>query len=94
VGELERGIPELLVLARGYVLDMPEGVVKFYTRLVYEPTWEEVPIRITVRKTGGVFTFTVPTGDLLPGRYYLYLFAEEQDTHARANVNTTFVVKQ
>lgn len=94
LGELERGIPELLVLARGYVLDMPEGVVKFYTRLVYEPTWEEVPIRITVRKTGGVFTFTVPTGDLFPGRYYLYLFAEEQDTHARANVNTTFVVKQ
>lgn len=94
VGELEKGIPELLVLARGYVFDMPEGVVKFYTRLVYEPTGKEVPISLTVKKTEGVFTFTVPTRDLLSGRYYLYLFAEEQDTHAKANVNTTFVVKQ
>lgn len=94
LGELERDVPELLVLTRGAVYDLPDGIVKFYTRLVYEPTWEEIPINITAKKNGGAFTFMVPTSGLLPGRYYLYLFAEEQETQAKANVNTTFVIKE
>jgi len=94
VGELERGNSKLLVLMRGAVLDVPDGIVKFYTRLVYEPTREEIPAIVTCQKTGGVFTFTVPTVNLLPGRYYLYLFTEEKDTQAKASVNATFVVRQ
>jgi VWFA-related protein len=94
MGELERGTPELFVLSPGVVFGTQNGIVKFYTRLVYEPTWEEIPIKVTAKKTGDVFTFMLPTAKLLPGRYYLYLFAEDQDTQARANVNTTFVVKQ
>jgi hypothetical protein len=94
MGELERGTPELFVMTPGVVFGTQHGVVKFYTRLVYESTWEEIPKKITAKKTGDVFTFMLPTADLLPGRYYLYLFAEDQDTSAKANVNTTFVVNQ
>ncbi len=94
LGELERGTPELFVMTPGVVFGTQHGVVKFYTRLVYEPTWEEIPKKITAKKAGNVFTFMLPTADLLPGRYYLYLFAEDQDTQLRANVNTTFVVKE
>jgi hypothetical protein len=32
------------------------GLVKFYTRLVYEPTWEEIPVNILAKKTGGVIS--------------------------------------
>jgi hypothetical protein len=94
MGELKRGTPELFVLTPGVVFGTQHGVVKFYTRLVYEPTWEQVPKKVTAKKVGDVFTFIIPTADLLPGRYYLYLFAEDQDTQARTNVNSTFVVKQ
>jgi hypothetical protein len=93
LGKIARETPELFVWTPGVVFESQRGVVKFYTRLVYEPTWEEIPMNILAQKKQGIFLFKVPTSELLPGRYYLYVFAEDQDTHAKANVNTSFVIE-
>jgi len=93
VRELHRGVSELLVLTRGSALDIQDGVVKFYARLVYEPTWKDVPLKLNSENKAGVFSLKIPADNLLPGRYYLYLFAEEPNSQAKANVNTTFMVK-
>ena len=74
------------------VFDRRKAFIKFITRLVYEPRWEELSMAVTAEKSGGVFTFRNPRADLLPGEYYPYLFAENQNRPVMANVNTTFVI--
>jgi hypothetical protein len=92
-GELEKGISELLVLVRGSVFNIPEIEVKCYAQLIHKATGKEVPTGISFENKTGAFSMKIPTGDLLPGRYSLYLFAEKPNTQVKATVHTTFTVK-
>ena len=90
--EIEKGTPEIVAMLYASAVGGEEMSVKFFTRLVHQGTQREIPVQISGRRTNGVLIFTIPTAELLSGRYYLYIFAEDQITRVKASVNTTFVV--
>ncbi len=94
VGDIPRGTPDVVALVHAAAAGGTEMAVKFFTRLVHQPTQQEIPVTISANQTNGVFFFKVPAAELSPGRYYLYLFAEDQNTKTKASVNTTFVISE
>jgi hypothetical protein len=92
LGEIEKGTPEIVAMLYASAAGGEEMSVKFFTRLVHKATRMEIPVQISGRRTNATLVFTIPTAELQSGRYYLYIFAEDQITKAKASVNTTFVV--
>lgn len=96
VGELKKETPRLLVLIRCSIFDIPQSEIKMYAQLVYQPTNQTVPLNFKTdteyQDNNLIFSLELHPNELEPGRYYLYFFAEETNTQAKAHVNTTFII--
>jgi VWFA-related protein len=93
IGDIGRNAGELRVLARCSIANIADAEVKLSARLVHQPSGEKIPIKSSLKYEGGIFAFGIPTAELQPGKYFLYLFAEELKTKNRSNVNAHFVVR-
>ena len=40
------------------------------------------------------FFSEIAADNLLPGKYYLYLYAEELNSQSKAHTNTSFIIKE
>lgn len=96
--ETERGSEKILVLARCRVSDIPGMEMKLFARLLHESTGEKIPLQFSLRTKlpdGTMILFSeIEAGRLRPGKYYLYLYAEEQNMQLKAHTNTYFVIQE
>ncbi|MFC2165533.1 VWA domain-containing protein [Acidobacteriota bacterium] len=93
IGEMDRNVAKVLVLTRCSFVNITDAEVKILARLVHQPSSKNIPIESSINYESGIFSFEIPTEELQPGKYFLYLFAEELKTQAKSNVNTTFTIK-
>jgi hypothetical protein len=68
--------------------------VRLYARLVHQPSGKKIHFETSFKYEEGIFFLEIPTAELQPGNYFLYLFAEELKTQAKSNVNTHFVIRR
>jgi len=101
VGPFQKNTSHILILMRCSVFNIPEAEVKLSARLVHQPTRKKVPLEITFdnklrdeQGSGVIFPMDLKTADLQPGKYYLYIFAEEINSGHRSTVNTSFEIEQ
>lgn len=97
VGGLKRGAPNILAMIRCSVFDTPQAKVTLYARLVHQQTGNAIPLSLSSESTQQedtlIFSQELQTHDLPPGKYYLYLFATEMNTQAKAHTNTAFTIE-
>jgi VWFA-related protein len=97
VGVLKRGAPNILVMIRCSVFNIPKAKVTLYARLVHQQTGNMIPLSLSSESTHQgdtlIFSQELKTHDLPPGKYYLYFFATETHTQAKAHTNTAFAVE-
>jgi len=97
-GERLMNTARLLVLTHCSVFGISSPwEIKISAHLIHSPTQKRIPLRITSESsshTNGVISFIeLHPNELSPGRYYVYIFAEEMNTGSRSSINTTFVVE-
>lgn len=96
--ETERGSEKILALARCRLSNVPGTEMKLFARLLHESTGEKIPLQFSLQTTlldGTMILFSeIATDDLLPGKYYLYLYAEELNSQLKAHTNTSFIIKE
>ena len=97
VGELKKDIRTLLVMTRCSIFDIPKAEVKLFASLVHQQTGKTIPLSFSSENkyydNTLMFSLELQTNELQPGRYFLYLFAEEINTQAKAHVTTTITVE-
>ncbi len=96
--ELEQGTHKLLASVRLSITDIPNSEIQLLFHLIHTPSGKKIPISLSILnriKEGDAQAYLVElsTEELKPGRYTLYLFAEETNTKSRSYSMTTFTVK-
>jgi VWFA-related protein len=92
IGEIDRDAAKVVVLTRCSIAGIADAQVKLFARLVHQSSGKKIPMEIPFKHKGGIFALEIPTAELQPGKYFLYLFGEELKTQAKSNVNTHFVI--
>jgi hypothetical protein len=97
-GELLKDTAKLLVITRCSVFGIPsQGEIKFSAHLMHLSTQKRIPISINSESNSHynslIFSFELQPNELSPGRYYLYIFAEDMNTGSKSSTNTTFIVE-
>jgi hypothetical protein len=89
---------KILVVARCSLPDITGTEMKLLARLSHESTGEKIPLQFTLKTTlpeGTVILFSeIRTEDLRPGKYYLYLYAQDTNSQLKAHTNTSFLIKE
>ena len=100
VEDLPQNTPHVLILMRCSVINLPQSEVKLSARLVNQSTKTKIPLKMRFGTKladdhghSVIFPMELQTAGLTPGRYYLYIFAEETSTGHKANATTSFVIK-
>ena len=93
IGAITRDVGKVVVLMRGSFANITDAEVKLYARLVHQHSGEKMPMDKSFTYEDGIFSLEIPTAGLQPGKYFLYLFGEEMQTHTKSNVHAHFVVK-
>lgn len=98
IGTLKKGNPNVLAKVRCTAFSIPSPEVILSARLVYQSTGKTIPLdfHYDYESFWNTFISSVEfqTNELLPGRYILYLFAEEKNTQSKSHVHSTFIVEQ
>lgn len=93
IGEMDRNAATVLVLTRCSFVNITDAEVKLLARLVHQPSGKKIPLETSVNYEDGLFSFEIPTAELQPGKYFLYIFAEELKSQAKSSVSTVFTIK-
>ncbi len=98
VRELEQGTYKLLAFVRLSITGIPNPEIQLLSYLIHTSSGKKIPISLSVlnrikERDTQAYLVELYTGELEPGRYTLYLFAEEINTKSRSHSMTTFTVK-
>lgn len=98
VGDVKRG-SALIAKFRCSLSDIPQSELKLYARLVHQPSGQNVPIDFNFDNNldnlignTGIFSLEIQTVNLEAGKYFLYLFAEDLNSHSKSMTTTAFSV--
>jgi len=98
VGDVRRG-SKLLAKFRCSFRDIPKAELKLYARLVHHPSGQKIRIEYDFDNNldnlignTGVFSLEIRTENLKAGKYFLYLFAEDLNSHSKSMTTTSFSV--
>jgi len=91
--EVDKRNPEILVLTAFSIPELPEAEVKLSARLVHQTSGEKVPLDFVFEERQGAFALRIPTSELLAGKYFLYIFAEETHSQSKSSTSATFELK-
>ncbi len=98
VKELEQGTTKLLAMVRCSIIDIQQPEVKFSGHLIHLSTSKKTPLSLSVlnkyqEKDTQIYLIELATGELIPGKYSLYLIAEEMNTKLKSPTSTTFIIR-
>jgi len=99
LGELVRG-SKLLIKFRCSIAKTSEAEIKLFARLMHKSSGKEIPVAFNfddklknVRDNTGILSLELQTDNLLEGKYFLYLFAEDIKTQLKSLTTTSFTVR-
>jgi VWFA-related protein len=94
---LDRANTELLAIVRCQGSDLKSPDLAFSSHLVFDSSGEITPVSTSVinrygNEKTGVYEIRLLTGELRPGEYTLYLFADERNSGLRSTATSAFRV--
>lgn len=97
-GQVSAITPRLLALVPISVPEVGEPDVALSTRIIDAATGEAVPaavslLGVTRHSAGETATLEIPLPKLKPGKYFIYINAEDRVSHTKAHSQTTLVVQ-
>ncbi|MFQ6082479.1 MAG: VWA domain-containing protein [Candidatus Aminicenantia bacterium] len=98
IEELKPEVSKLLAVVRCSIINIQQPEVQFSAYLIHLSTGKKIPLSLSVlnqyqEEDIQIFLIKLPIGGLQPGKYSLYLFAEEMNTKSKSHTSTTFIVR-
>lgn len=98
VEELEQGITKLLAMVQCSIIDIQQPEMIFSGHLIHLSTSKKTPLSLSVlnkyqEKDTQIYLIELETGELITGKYSLYLIAEEMNTKLKSHTSTTFIIR-